>query len=170
MKLFDINIGETFKVAETEFIKFTEEDGKTFAVAKDSLFNSSFGNDGNLAESKLRAKLENELLAKIEAEVGADNVLEFETDMTALDGTKPFSDITSKISLPTLDFYRKHREIFGKYSIDRWWWLSTVDSESFKDIVLCVSPRGDFNYGYFNNDIGVRPILLFSSSISVSCN
>lgn len=171
MKLYDVKIGETFKVAGVEFIKFTNEGDKVFAVAKDSLYNSRFGNDGNFAESDIKQRLETELLPKLEAEIGADNIFEFETDCTALDGTKPFSNTLSKVSLVSLDFYRQHREIFGKHNANCWWWLVTPDSDKYKDIVLCVAPSGVIDY-YLNcyDYNGVRPILLFSASIFVSCD
>ena len=171
MKLCDIKIGEPFKIAGVEFIKFTQDGEKVFAVAKNSLFSSVFGNDENFADSKIKKSLEKDLLPKLEAEIGAENIFEFETDLTALDGTHPFADVSSKVSLVTLDFYRKHRGIFGKYNLDDWWWLVTPDSERFKNIFLCVSPAGDIrHYNYYDFNGGVRPILLFSSSILVSCD
>ena len=168
MKLNEVKIGETFKIAGTEFIKFTDGE-EVIAVAKNILFNSSFGNNANLAESKIKTRLESEFLPKIEAEIGAENILEFETDMTALDGTNPFANFRSKVSLVTLDFYRQHREIFKAHKLDCWWWLATPDSETYKNIVLCVSPRGLIdNYCYYDY-YGVRPFLRFVSSICVSC-
>ena len=78
----------------------------------------------------------------------------------------------SKISLPTLDFYRENAEIFDKYKVNSWWWIATPDSATphwDSPFVLCVSPGGviiGINYYY---DYGVRPFLSFISSISVSC-
>lgn len=167
MKLNEIKIGETFKIGGIEFIKFTDGD-EVIAVSKDILFNSSFGNNSNFATSKIKTRLEKEILSKIEAEIGADNIIQFETDMTALDGTNPYDNFNSKISLVTLDFYRQHREIFEKYKANDWWWLATPDSERFKDIFLCVSPFGIIgNFSYYGNG-GVRPVLRFVSSIFVS--
>lgn len=169
MHLHEVNIGDTFKVANVEFIKFTNDGDKVIAVAKDSLYDSRFGDDSNFGESDIKAKLENEVLFKIEAAVGAENVFEFETDLLAFDGTRPFPNVKSKISLVTLDFYRHNREIFDKYMLDDYWWLSTPDSEAYKRIVLCVSPSGDVGIIHgFCNYFGVRPFLIFSSSISVS--
>ena len=169
MKLNEVKIGETFKIADVEFIKFAQDGDRVFAVTKDVLFKSSFGDNANLAESKIKTRLEKEVLPKLEAEVGVENILEFETDMLALDGTRPYPNFKSKNSLITLDFYRQHRDIFETYKLDAWWWLATPDSEEFKDIVLCVSPHGYVYYRYDNFNLGVRPILCFESSIFVSC-
>ncbi len=168
MKPKMVKIGETFKIADIEFIKFTDGD-EVVAVAKDAIFDSSFEINGNLSESNIKKRLETELLPKLEAAIGAENILEFETDMTALDGTKPFPNFRSKISLVTMDFYRQNRDMFGKYNLDKWWWLATPDSEEFKNVVLCVSPLGGIGFDGYFIDIGVRPILRFASSIFVSC-
>lgn len=173
MKLSDIKTGETFKIAGIEFIKFSEEDGAVTVVAKDVLFDSAFGSNNNFAQSEILKKLQAEVLPKIEAEVGAENVLEFETDLFSLDGSDVYGKIKTKISLPTLDFYRQNVKIFDKYKPNRWWWLSTPDSteeHSNDSWILCVSPRGRINIDYFHDSgSGVRPFLKFVSSISVSC-
>lgn len=172
--LAEVMIGETFKIADIEFIKFTEEDGKVCAVTKDSLFNDGFGRNNDFSKSQLFKRLESEVLPKIEETAGAENVLEFETDLTSLCGSDLYGTMKSKISLVTLDFYRKHVKIFDKHKLNKWWWLATPEStnEHDNDIwVLCVSPSGsiyfdDFNCVYFR--YGVRPFLIFSSSIFVS--
>lgn len=164
---------ETFKIADIEWIKICEMDGTVFAVAKDSLCNMEFGkNNNNFAESNVLKKLQKEVLPKIEAAIGADNILEFETDLTTLDGVKSYGKITSKISLPTLDFYRQYTDIFDKYKLDKWWWLATPWSASphyDSSCVLCVAPFGHVgNFNYVNCNYGVRPFCIFKSSIFVS--
>lgn len=172
-KLSDVKISETFKVAGMEFIKFSEENEKCFVVSKDILFNMRFGNDNNFANSKVRKRLEEETLPKIEREIGAENLLEFETDLLSLDGSEKFGKMKSKISLPIFDFYRNNVKIFDKNKVNSWWWLATPDttSEHYNDDwVVCVSPRGYIGSDYsFCSNRGGRPILLFKSSIFVSC-
>lgn len=160
--------GETFKVGGIEFIKFPSVDGKTPAVAKEILFNSVFGDSNNLTENKVLKKLEEEVLPQIIAEVGEENVCTFKTDLTTLDGLKPYPELESRISLPTFDFYRANVEIFDKHKVDDWWWLATPDSAlpHYKPVWgVCVSPSGFiFNFNFVNN-YGVRPILIFESYI-----
>ena len=164
----EIAAGETFEVAGIEWIKFPEKDGKFIAVAKGSLGDKIFDRKSNdFSKSSLLKYLENEILPKIEAEVGAENVIEFETDLFSLDGYKKYGKMSSKISLPTFDFYRENREVFDEHPLDDWWWLSTPNGEKY--YVTCVAPSG---YVYYGNcicsSLGVRPVLLFSSSIFVS--
>lgn len=173
VKLNDVQVSKTFKVAGVEFIKFVQEDNKVLAVTRDIQFKSIFGKNNNLSKSDVLKKLQTEMLPKIEAAVGAENVLEFETDLFSLDGSREYGVCKSKVALPTLDFYRNNREIFNKYPVDGWWWLATPDStpEYYSDaLVFCVSPSGLIicNISSFNCD-GVRPFYIFNSSISVSC-
>ena len=170
-KLAEIKIGETFKIADIEFIKFSDESGNTVAVAKDTVFNSYFGDNNNFAESRIKHRIETEILPKIEKEIGAENIVEHEVDLLSLDGDDKWGKSKCKISIPTFDFYRHNVKIFDKYAIDKWWWLSTPDTTEkhyCDDWVVCVSPRG--NVG--DNDsifvsFGVRPFMIFVSSISV---
>lgn len=164
-QLADVAIGDTFKIADIEFIHF----GDGVAVTKDILFNAIFDNNtNNFAKSSLLCKLEKEVLPKIKKEIGAENVLEFETDLWALDGTDEYGKMKSKISLPTLDFYRANRKIFSKHHVGEWWWLATPDSTS-NSSVRCVGLGGALYSGFCNYDFGVRPFLIFKSNIFVSC-
>ena len=171
--LAELAAGEIFKICDIEFVKICDENGGTAAVTKNILFRSAFGENNNLAESKVLKRLEKEILPKIEAEAGVDNVMEFETGLISLDGSTKWDKMKSKISLVTFDFYRKHVKIFDTCKPDTWWWTATADTTSehlCDDWVVCVSPRGDVNYGgYFSSDGGVRPFCIFNSSISVSC-
>ena len=175
MKVLEtVETGKIFEVGGVEFIKFPGgADGQTVAVAKDIAFHSTFGNNNNFAESGILEKLNKDFLPKIVAAVGEDNVCEFETDLTTLDGLKIYGVMKSKVSLPTFDFYRANVEIFDNYKPETWWWLSTPDSAEphYKDCwwIVCVSPSGFIGNGSYNSDDGVRPILIFVSDISVSC-
>lgn len=171
LTLADIEDGEIFKVADIEFIKFGETDGIVTAVAKDTLFDSPFGDNNNFGASEVRAKLENDVLPKIERAVGEENVIGFVLDLLSLDGSDKWEKAFTKIGLPTFDFYRKNVKLFDKYKLDQWWWTATPNSTSehaSDNCMVCVSPSGIISHDYCNYDRGVRPFLLFVSSISVS--
>lgn len=172
IKLSDVEIGKTFKVGGISFIKFAENDGVTVAVSKDIVFKSAYG-DNDFSKSTVFERLNKEILPKVAKEIGTENICDFQTDLTTLDGLKPYEVLTSKISIPTFDFYRQNVELFDRYKCDGWWWLATPDTAephcnpSWR---LCVSPLGNvYGNGCFSSYIGVRPILNFVSSISVSC-
>lgn len=171
--LENVEIGKTFEVGGIEFIKFNDLNGQTAVVAKDIVFHSEYGLNNNFAESDILSKLTKDFIPKIVDAVGENNICEFETDLTTLDGLKTYGTIKSKVSLPTLDFYRTNVKIFDEYKPDTWWWFATPDSAEphYKDCpwVKCVAPSGDIYVKYFNVNIGVRPFLIFVSTISVSC-
>lgn len=171
IKLSDVEIGQTFKIGDVTYIKFADKDGVTVAVTKDIIFKSKFGKNNNFAKSKVFEKLNNEFLPKVAEIIGFENICNFTTDLITLDGLKPYEPITSKISLPTLDFYRENVEIFDKYKLDEWWWLATPESakpHDDPDWIVCVSPSGYVRNLNYYNYFGVRPFLNFVSSISVS--
>ena len=169
---FNVKDGDTFKIAGIEFIKFPDKDGMTPVVARNILFNSTFGGNNDLRSSEVMKRLKEEILPKIIMVVGEENVCTFPTDLTAWDGLKPYGIMEEKISLPTMDFYRANVEIFDKYPASGWWWLATPDTaqpHGAPTWILCVSPSGDINdvrYRYVV--LGVRPFCILNSNIFVS--
>lgn len=161
--------GETFTIAGIEFIKFPTVGDATPVMARDCLFCSRFGDNNDLRQSDVLKKLESDVLPKIIKEIGEENVLTFQTDLTTLDGLKPYGAMESKVSLPTLDFYRANVEIFDKYKVDKWFWLATPESAEPHDSpywILCVAPSGGICYDYYYySGRGVRPFFFFNSSI-----
>ena len=172
IKLTEIINGKTFKIGDVEFIKFAEENGEVTAVAKEIAFRSQFGKNNNLKESSLLERLNKEFLPKVAEAIGEENIITHKVDLTSLDGLKTYGDMTSKISIPTFDFYRQNVKVFDEYKLGTWWWLATPDTtpEHFNDRwCRCVSPDGNINDGLYNINFGVRPFLKFVSSIFVSC-
>lgn len=171
--LANIKDGELFSIAGIEFIKFFDKDGITTAVAKDSIGDFRFGDNNNFAESRIKQMLEKEFLPKIEAEIGAKNIVEHEVDLLSLDASAKWGKVNCKVSLPTFDFYRHNVKVFDKHKLNDWWWTCTPDStsEHYNDNwLVCVSPNGYINFvSYYYDYVGVRPFLTFVSSISISC-
>ncbi len=173
VKLTEIKKGETLKIGDIEFIKFSDENGETVVVAKDILFRSRFGNNNDLRSSDILKKLNDEFLPKLAEVIGEENIVEFETDLTTLDGLKPYGVMKSKVSLPTFDFYRENVEIFDKHKLDKYWWLATPESAKPHDEpfwIVCVAPSGNIFYrNCYDVDGGVRPFCILKSDIFVSC-
>ena len=165
--------GETFTIAGIEFIKFPEVNGAVPVMARNCLFRSRFGDNNDFRQSAVLKKMEADVLPKIIEAIGEENVLTFQTDLTTLDGLKPYGVMESKVSLPTLDFYRANVEIFDDYKVDEWFWLATPESAAPHDSpywILCVAPSGCVrNDGCVNGGGGVRPFFFFNSSIFESC-
>ena len=161
--------GDTFKVAGFEFIKFPSVDGKTPVVMRDVAFRSRFGDNNDLRASDVLKKMEREILPKVIEAIGEENVFSFQTDLTTLNGLKPYGVMESKISLYTFDFYREHVNIFDKYPVKDYCWTATPHSahpHCDPWWVVCVSPSGlIYFFGCNCRYNGVRPFLIFDSSI-----
>ena len=163
-----IQDGETFQLEGIEFIKFPSKDGQTVIMAKYPVFRSAFGKNNDLRSSTVQKKLEKDILPKIIAEIGADNLCTVKTDLTTLDGLKPYGVMESLISIPTLDFYRENVEIFDKHNIREVFWLATPESAKphcDPVWVLCVWPSGDVINRIYDYVFAVRPVLILKSSI-----
>ena len=164
--------GETFTIGGMEFIKFPGKNCQTPVVMKDIAFNSRFGEDNDLRTSTVLKRMQEEILPRLIEAIGTENICTIRTDLTTLDGLKPYGTMESQISLVTLDFYRENVEIFDQYKPDDWWWLATPESAQPHDKpwwILCVSPSGCIFINIYYYEFGVRPFCIFDSSIFESC-
>lgn len=161
--------GETFTIAGIEFIKFPSEGDATPVVTRDILFRSEFGKNNDMRCSEVLKRMEEEVLPKVIEEIGEENVLTFKTDLMTEDGLTPYGMMETKVSLPTLDFYRANVKIFDEHKVDAWWWLATPESahpHCNPSWILCVGPSGYiFSVICFYDGRGVRPFFNFNSSI-----
>lgn len=116
--------------------------------------------------SELRQYLNNDFLRKLEKEIGEENVIQFERDLLSVDGQNQYRACKDKVSLLTLDEYRKCRSLIPNE--EYYWWLltpwSTPCNEYYKWMTVVV-PSGNVVYGVCRNSFGVRPVCIFSSSI-----
>lgn len=164
--------GDVVRIGNREYIKFPEKGGMVPVIAKDIQFNSVFGCTNDFRTSKVRKALEEKCLPEMIKAVGAENICTIRTDLTALTGQKDYGVLESLVSLPTLDFYREHAEIFMQHPVKDWWWLATPEAMKPADNpywILCVSPSGFIGFYNFDISIGVRPFYLLKSSIFGSC-
>ena len=161
--------GETFLIGDMEFIRFADTSEGTPVVMKGIAFKSWFGDNNDFRSSDILKHLQEEVLPKIIAAVGEENVCEFETDLTTMDGLKNYGTMRSRIGLPTFDFYRANVEVFDQNNPNTWWWLATADSAQphyEPEWVACVSPAGRIGIDDCDiDDIGVRPFCILKSSI-----
>ena len=156
---------DVFFLNNMEFVKFPEQNGAIPMVLRsyydDLIFNLHDNN--NFAESELLRNLQSCLLPRLETDIGADNLVEFETDLTATDGDNLYGIVKSKISLPTLDFYCKHRDLFQKCTKYFWWTATPYDTTSSR--VQCMDPYGDGYARYCDEFDGVRPMIMVKASV-----
>lgn len=166
-------IGKTVEIAGMEWMILEKTEKGYFVVlngfdGKERTFDSD---SNNWIESDLRKELNDSFLKKITEELGEDAVVKFDRDLLSLDGQTEYGHCEDKISLLTVDEYRKYRKLLP--NMPKWWWLITPWSTPVNDYnstLAVVSPSGDVYGNYFNACGGVRPVCIFSSSIFESEN
>lgn len=159
-------IGDTFELAGVNW-KIIDITSDGYVCLADSIGDMKFDSENNdWRTSNLRKYLNEEFLKKIESEIGAGNLIEFERNLFSLDGQTEYGTCDDKVSLLTVDEYRKYRKLIP--NTGDWFWLISPWStpcNGFKNSVTVVGPSGNFVwYGYFNS-FGVRPFCIFSSAI-----
>ena len=120
----------------------------------------------NYANSDIRKYLNTEFLKELEVAVGAENIIPFERNLISLCGLKEYGTCEDKVSLISVDEYRKYREFLPRTG--EWWWTLTPDSVASNGDELwgsVVSPSGSVCGLNCCNRYGVRPVCIFSSSI-----
>ena len=123
-------------------------------------------NNNKWTTSKLRAKLNGDFLKKLEESVCAENIISFDRDLLSLDGQTEYGTCDDKVSILTVDEYRKYRKLIPNG--DYYWWLITPWSTTcngYERSVSVVSPAGSMCYDGCNGGNGVRPFCIFSSTI-----
>lgn len=164
-----LSIGDEFQLAGTTW-KILDIAGEGYVCLAESIGNKEFDSDDNNWEtSKLRSYLNKEFLEKLEKEIGEGNVLGFERNLLSLDGQTEYGSCTDKVSLLTVDEYRKYRKYIP--NANKWWWLISPWStpcNDYSSTVTVVSPSGDISDFDCNYDCGVRPFCILNSNIFVS--
>lgn len=173
VELRNLHPGDIFKDSNsTEYIVLEHfRRGGTKVILKDILWDDVlFDEDdsNNWANSSLRNRLSKEFLPKIEEVFNKENVLWNTSDLLSLDGYDDYGVVDDKVSLLTIDEYRKYRKYLGK-NIDKDWWSVTPDSTyKYNGLPVCYfSKCGDIGHSSCNWGKAVRPDIVLKSSIMV---
>lgn len=162
-----LGIGDTFEVADTKW-KILDITSAGYICLADSIEERQFDSDSsNWENSDLRGYLNEEFFEKISSEIGSENIVPFERDLLSLDGQTEYGKCEDKVSLLTVDEYRKYRSLIPNTE-NYWWWLVSPWStpcNDYKRTVAVVSSAGDIGGRNCNFNFGVRPVCIFSSSI-----
>lgn len=163
-----LGVGDTFKLAGLTW-KILEITDKGYMCLADRLDeNMEFDSDcNNWHASDLRNCLNTDFYKKLSGAVGDGNIIPFERDLLSLDGQTEYGVCEDKVSLLTVDEYRKYRSMIPNTD-EYWWWLITPWStpcNEYKTTAAVVSPSGYINNYNCNGCSGVRPFCIFSSVI-----
>ena len=166
-----LSVGDTFKLAGLTWTILDITDKGYMCIAdrlEDSMKFDSESN--NWIGSQLREYLNTEFIKKIADEIGKENIISFNRNLLSLDGQDEYGSCKDKVSLLTVDDYRKYRSFIP--NADDWWWLVTpwsTKGNGCEYSVTVVSPSGVvFGHGCDYGDGGVRPFCILKSNIFVS--
>lgn len=165
-KFRGLKIGDTFELAELTWKILDRTDKGIVCLAERIKDSFNFGLNNDWKESSLRKYLNKDFYENLVDEIGEDHVVTFERDLISLDGQKEYGKCEDKVSIISLDEYRKYRELIP--NAEYWWWTLTPDSTKCNgdtSWIRIVSPSGDVHYNGCNGDDGVRPFCIFSSAI-----
>lgn len=163
-----LKAGEKFKVNDVEYIVLEQlANNQTAIIRKDPLDDDmEFDSDNNnWKTSGIRKFLNEEYLKEIEKVFGKHGIVDHTVDLLSLDGLDDYGTSIDKVSLLTVDQYRKYRKTLGD-NLESWWWLATPDSTSSgwsSRYVLYVCSGGIVSYGDCGCDVGVRPFFILQS-------
>lgn len=167
--LAELSIGDEFQLAGTTW-KILDITDTGYMCLAESIGNREFdSDDNNWKTSDLRNYLNKKFLEKIEEEIGKGNVLEFERNLISLDGQTEYGTCIDKVSLLTVNEYRKYRKYIP--NTDKWCWLITPWStpcNDYSSTLSAVSPSGSIRSSLYNDGSGVRPFCILKSHIFVS--
>ncbi len=175
IELSTLKAGDVFKMNDVEYIVLEQLNNDITAVIRKNFLEDEmkFDDDNNnWKESSIRKFLNEDYLKKLCESFGENNIVEHTVNLLSLDGLDDYGTSIDKVSLLTIDQYRKYRKVIGENK-DTWWWLSTPDSTPSgygSDDVRCVNSDGSVDFDWCDCSVAVRPFFILKSSIFVSCD
>ena len=164
-----LDVGETFMVGNITYLVL-DKDANTVSCVTVGVINEHKQFDpesNNFATSAMNKYLNDEYLNWLAAQVRAENIIEHTVDFKDYYGNPSYDEYRAKVSLLTLEQYRKYESIIPK---TEWYcWLATpLQKDSWG--VCGILPGGRVGCGGYGWGRGaVRPFCIFKSSILVGC-
>lgn len=160
VELSTVSPGCVIDLGEDEFVVLDHDDGGTLIISKGFMEeNVKFGDNTDFNGSNVQRVLYEDILPKIEATVGKDNVLSQTVKLTTVDNQNIYEDVTGRIRLLTFDEVRKYNPLIVNKDLDDYWWTMTpwTSNDRWKYPIAVVSPVGDVSYWSYCSGRGVSP-------------
>ena len=173
VQLSTLKPGEAFKVGEHDFIVLKQGEEVTHVISKDFMAESiKFDEDTrDYKKSNLKKVIERDIQPLIEKEVGTDNIIEHEVDLTSVDMQNELGKCKCKVRPITFDEAREFNNLIENEYLDDWWWTCTplsTGKRGYKYSIAVVLPSGCICSYYCLGCLGVRPFCILKSNIFVS--
>lgn len=175
VQLCELHPGDTFKIGDHDFIVLDQNEyAETTAVISKGFMaeNIVFDDDTrDYSKSNIRKVIEEKIQPIVEAEVGAENIVENYVDLTSVDMQEEFSRFKCKVRPITFDEARKYNDLLVNNELNDWWWTCTPWSTAERGwgySIAVVASSGGIRNGCCYDDGGVRPFCILKSNIFVS--
>lgn len=173
VQLSNLNPGEVFKIGEHDFIVLEQLKEETKVISKELLAENKIfdNNTKDYSKSSLRKLIEKDIQPIIENNIGAENVIEHEVNLTSVDMQNEFNSCICKVRPITFDEARKYNDLLVNKDLPDWYW--TLTSWSTKErggeyLIAVVCPSGSVSRSSCHYCNGVRPFCILKSNIFVS--
>lgn len=157
-----IKDGEHFMYHGIEFIRLGLEQGGVLCMTAKPIAEEAFDPNGcnNWAKSRARKKLNTEFLSLMDE----NDLLPFESDLTADNGDTAYGKCVDKIGILSCDLYRKYRKIVPLF--DEWMWTCTpwhcgTPLSGYALTVRFVISDGPMLNGGAGGALGLAPACIF---------
>ena len=157
-----IEDGEHFMYHGIEFIRLGLEQGGVLCMTAKPIAEEAFDPNGcnNWEKSRARKKLNFGFLSMMDE----NDLLPFESDLTADNGDTAYGKCVDKIGILSCDLYRKYRKIVPLF--DEWMWTCTpwhcgTPHSGNASIVRLVGSDGTVSVSYADNARGLAPACIF---------
>lgn len=175
VKVSSLNPGDVFKDEDGEEYIVLEhpEDGRTAVLRKGKLEEMQFGSSNSWRDSYIRLELNSTYLQSLKKKFGEENILAHTVDLLSMDGLDDYGKCQDKVSILTVDEYRRCRKALEKANgaaNGGWWWLCTPDSTPCgggSSYVRLVSSSGTLVSNSASQNYAVRPFFILDSSTLV---
>lgn len=157
-----IKDGEHFMYHGIEFIRLGLEQGGVLCMTAKPIAEEAFDPNGcnNWAKSRARKKLNTEFLSLMDE----NDLLPFESDLTADNGDTAYGKCVDKIGILSCDLYRKYRKIVPLFDEWMWtctpWYCGTPSSGHARIVRLVISDGTMGGYGA-RGALGLAPACIF---------
>ena len=173
VELSTLKAGDTFKIGEHDFIVLEQTNGQTMVISKGLMAENKVfdSNCRDYSESSLKKFIESNIQPIIEKEIGADNIIKHEVDLTSVDMQNEFGKCECKVRPITFDEARKYNDLLVDKNLSDWFWICTpwsTEDRGWKYSVVIVSPSGFIRNCFYYFNCGVRPFCILKSNIFVS--
>lgn len=173
VELRKIPYGEAFSVFGDTFVALDRVDSNVLAIRKEVWKSAPFDTGGvnDLRTASITGHLVEYFLGLCKQGASEDTIAMNTIDLKATDGTREYGTFGMRAGLLTLEQYGKYQHIIP--DADDWWWLATpwrtpAQKGGSSGVSWYCNSDGYADYYNCTYTYGIRPALLFTSSLLVS--